>query len=144
MDALITAFDPWMIDMGLSEWCTRCIKKMTPARIMYLYKKWCGMTSRRHRKDLLVVEHLRPELIKFASSITAKALGARNGWNCGLCGRPVDSSLPSMTAMGATVDHIVPLKRGGTHTWSNVQLAHRTCNARKGARLSMAEQRPAM
>ena len=29
------------------------------------------------------------------------------------------------------VDHIVPSTRGGTHTWDNVQLLCRTCNASK-------------
>lgn len=31
-----------------------------------------------------------------------------------------------------TIDHIVPLARGGLHSWSNVKLAHHLCNSRKG------------
>ena len=30
-----------------------------------------------------------------------------------------------------TVDHILPLAKGGTHTWDNVQLAHWSCNSDK-------------
>ena len=30
-----------------------------------------------------------------------------------------------------TIDHIIPLSKGGTHTWNNVQLAHMCCNAGK-------------
>jgi 5-methylcytosine-specific restriction endonuclease McrA len=30
-----------------------------------------------------------------------------------------------------TVDHIIPLAKGGTHTWDNVQLAHWSCNSDK-------------
>jgi 5-methylcytosine-specific restriction endonuclease McrA len=33
-----------------------------------------------------------------------------------------------------TVDHIIPLARGGSHTWDNVQLAHHLCNSLKGDR----------
>ncbi len=31
-----------------------------------------------------------------------------------------------------SIDHIVPITRGGTHTWDNAQLAHLLCNTRKG------------
>lgn len=31
------------------------------------------------------------------------------------------------------VDHVVPLSKGGKHEEGNVQLAHRSCNRRKGA-----------
>jgi len=34
--------------------------------------------------------------------------------------------------MGATIDHIIPLSKGGLHMMSNCQLAHRRCNSYKG------------
>lgn len=33
-----------------------------------------------------------------------------------------------------TIDHVVPLARGGEHSWENVRLAHLCCNSAKGAR----------
>ena len=33
----------------------------------------------------------------------------------------------------ATIDHITPLARGGSHSWDNVHLACRRCNSRKAA-----------
>ena len=30
-----------------------------------------------------------------------------------------------------SIDHIVPLSKGGSHTWDNVQLAHKQCNSIK-------------
>lgn len=30
-----------------------------------------------------------------------------------------------------SVDHMIPIAKGGTHTWDNVQLAHRYCNSIK-------------
>jgi 5-methylcytosine-specific restriction endonuclease McrA len=38
------------------------------------------------------------------------------------------------------MDHIVPFAAGGTHEPANVQLAHRVCNSRKGARLLRADE----
>ena len=31
----------------------------------------------------------------------------------------------------ASIDHIVPLSQGGSHTWNNVQLTHLKCNMKK-------------
>lgn len=31
-----------------------------------------------------------------------------------------------------SVDHVIPLSKGGTHTWDNVKLAHKRCNSKKG------------
>lgn len=34
-----------------------------------------------------------------------------------------------------SIDHVIPLSRGGNHSWQNVRLAHRICNTRKGAKV---------
>jgi 5-methylcytosine-specific restriction endonuclease McrA len=31
-----------------------------------------------------------------------------------------------------SIDHIIPLSKGGTQSWENVKLAHRHCNSIKG------------
>jgi 5-methylcytosine-specific restriction endonuclease McrA len=31
-----------------------------------------------------------------------------------------------------SIDHILPLSKGGAHTWDNIMLAHRQCNWLKG------------
>lgn len=66
----------------------------------------------------------------------------RDGWRCQLCGkkvlrkskrRRVSQRLHPRTA---SLDHIVPMVRGGPHVESNVQCACLGCNVRKNARLS--------
>jgi 5-methylcytosine-specific restriction endonuclease McrA len=67
--------------------------------------------------------------------ITLNALGERDGWRCGLCGKRVRKARRyQQDPLGASVDHLVPLSLGGSHTWANVQLAHYGCNARKNNR----------
>lgn len=44
---------------------------------------------------------------------------------CGICGEDVDP-------FKCEVDHIVAVLDGGPHTYENTQIAHRSCNARKG------------
>lgn len=58
----------------------------------------------------------------------------RDGWICGLCHEPVDPDLAHPDPMSKSLDHIVPLTRGGGHVRSNVQLAHLVCNVSKGNR----------
>lgn len=60
----------------------------------------------------------------------------RDGWICGLCTEPVDRELCYPDPMSASLDHIIPLSRGGHHVWENVQLAHLDCNVRKQARIA--------
>lgn len=67
--------------------------------------------------------------------ITWRSVGKRDGWTCHLCGDPViDSAGTAHNPEGATVDHLTPIALGGSHTWSNVALAHRSCNVLRGAR----------
>ena len=51
---------------------------------------------------------------------------------CAICGRPVDKSLRFPDPMSPTVDHIVPLAKGGHPSdLENLQLAHWICNRLK-------------
>lgn len=70
---------------------------------------------------------------KLADRIDRIRVFERDNWTCGLCGRGVDRALSSTAPLGPTLDHIVPLSCGGSHTYENVQLAHWACNRRKGA-----------
>ncbi len=54
---------------------------------------------------------------------------------CGICGRPVDKSLRYPHPLSPTVDHIIPVARGGSSDIGNLQLAHRCCNRQKSDKL---------
>ena len=60
---------------------------------------------------------------------------------CGICGRPIDKSLKYPDPMSATVDHIIPLSKGG-HPFAleNLQAAHRCCNREKSDRILPIER----
>jgi 5-methylcytosine-specific restriction endonuclease McrA len=67
-----------------------------------------------------------------AESINLAALGARDGWTCGICGLPVDKTVQYPARMAPTIDHVTPISHGGRHRWDNVQLSHFACNMAKG------------
>ena len=54
-------------------------------------------------------------------SISPRAIYERDKWRCGLCGKHVSRKDRSL-------DHIIPLSKGGAHVEWNVQLAHLKCN----------------
>jgi 5-methylcytosine-specific restriction endonuclease McrA len=56
---------------------------------------------------------------KLSAQVTAAATA------CAICGRPPTPSDP------LTLDHRLPVSRGGTSAPGNVQAAHRSCNSGK-------------
>lgn len=55
---------------------------------------------------------------------------------CGICGKPVDKSIKYPDPMSPTIDHIIPIDRGGHPAdIDNLQLAHMKCNREKSNRL---------
>lgn len=54
-------------------------------------------------------------------------------WRCYICGTKVSDDLPANHKRKATIDHIVPLEKGGPHDWHNVKACCRRCNTKKQA-----------
>lgn len=63
------------------------------------------------------------------------AVYERDRYRCGLCGGPIDMSTQKPHPRSPTIDHILPLVHGGSHTYANVQAAHFMCNSTKGHRI---------
>ena len=62
----------------------------------------------------------------------------RDGGICGICGKQVDYYISSPDPLSPTMDHIRPIARGGKHSEKNLQLAHRRCNSKKGAKINFS------
>jgi 5-methylcytosine-specific restriction endonuclease McrA len=68
-------------------------------------------------------------------SLLLLAVCEQQGTDCAYCRVPtVTRPAPGERHRERTLDHIVPLSRGGTDTLSNVCCCCRSCNARKQAR----------
>lgn len=91
--------------------------------------KACGKKLQYARKD-----HRIPKNQIVDKDITLEALYRRDSGVCYLCGKPCDWDDKSNNAVGMnypSIDHIIPVSRGGLHAWDNVRLAHFGCNLRK-------------
>jgi 5-methylcytosine-specific restriction endonuclease McrA len=86
--------------------------------------------KRREISRLAAARRKARKLQQFIEDIDMQALILRDEGYCGICGE-------SLPGPDFHIDHIVPLSRGGEHSMRNVQLAHPSCNVRKGAALSL-------
>lgn len=71
--------------------------------------------------------------------ITVQKLFKKYGGICYLCGKECDFNDKVITEEGymivgktyPSVEHIIPISKGGLHSWDNVNLAHHYCNTLK-------------
>jgi 5-methylcytosine-specific restriction endonuclease McrA len=59
----------------------------------------------------------------------------RDKWRCGICKKFVDRDLKYPHPQSPSLDHVIPLSRGGHHIRANAQLAHLQCNFNKHDRM---------
>lgn len=101
-------------------------KKKNPEKV-----KSSKCRTQARRKSLITASHEFYERID---------IFIRDEWICQLCFEPVDPNLlyeadGRMNPGFPTIDHILPLSKGGGDRPDNVQLAHRACNTQKNARI---------
>lgn len=106
----------------------RRVEDGTSYHSRYADKRKVYAKSRRARKRAAFVEHIDPAVVF-----------ERDGWRCQLCGDDVSRDVDPRHPKAPSVDHIVPLARGGLHEYTNVQCAHYGCNSSKRDRDQAAQ-----
>ena len=80
---------------------------------------------------------------EYDSSVKLDRLIKRDGLRCAICGGICDLNDHTWTEYSGplypSIDHIIPMSKGGGHVWDNVQIAHIICNSEKGDRLEAKE-----
>lgn len=66
---------------------------------------------------------------------TSTEIFERDNWTCQLCLLPLNPEANWPNHQFSSIDHVVPISRGGPDTPGNVQAAHLGCNLAKGARM---------
>lgn len=101
---------------------------------------WCAPCKRTRKRKHSSTRRAR-KMTTQVEPIDPREIFDRDGWRCGICERRVDRRLRYPHPLSASLDHIEALSLGGTHTRENVQLAHLTCNIRKGSNRAPAQLR---
>lgn len=139
--------------------CKECGKEYTPRQYMqsvgvtyFSNAGYCSKECKRKMENRLskaskrakgTIENHRHRARKYGcaydSSVTLPKLIKFKGLRCGICGRMCDPNDHSWSKyfgpMYPTIDHIIPMSKGGGHTWDNVQVAHAICNSYKCDRM---------
>lgn len=98
------------------------------------YAEWCARNPGK-RQEYVRIRRAR-EVSAAVGAVDLAALWDASAGLCGICREALDPNRKHPDPLSRSVDHIVPLSRGGTHEQSNLQWAHLVCNIRKGAKLA--------
>lgn len=122
--------------------CKRCGKQFQADRNQVYCSKLCAKRQANSDK-----EHLRRIRIKSKphDTISLELLYKRDNGKCWICNRLCDwndkyiKNGAQVTGQNhPSIDHVVALSIGGTHTWDNVRLAHMKCNTDKSNKIYIA------
>jgi 5-methylcytosine-specific restriction endonuclease McrA len=110
-------------------WCGQPRTFKIGESVVNAYHPECSIEAQRARYRIKTVKR-RSRLIK-PSRLAADEVFRTYGPNCHICELPIDHSLPRTSKEGLTVDHVIPLSKGGLDTMDNLRPAHWSCNRRK-------------
>lgn len=68
-------------------------------------------------------------------TISLQRLYIRDKGKCYLCGKHLTLTEDYNRSDAPTIEHVIPICKGGTNTWKNVKLACRNCNVEKGIKI---------
>lgn len=74
-----------------------------------------------------------------SETVNSLAVHQRDKWRCYLCGCKVVRST-TYKPNQATIDHVIPLSKGGPHTYDNVRTACQSCNSSKSDKIVSSVQ----
>lgn len=111
-------------------------------------REWAARNPERKKKDhreyyltnptRTMVASLRRRARKRAvasDSVALAGLLSDQDSFCYLCGEHIDDALAYPHPLSGSIDHVIPLVRGGSGLRENLRAAHLACNLRKGTKL---------
>lgn len=113
--------------------CPVCGKEFTATGNRITCSNRCGRKYANRKGDKRIDQSIIDD-----RDITLESLFKRDKGICHICGKPcdyedytVDGDVFIAGNWYPSIDHVVPVSKGGRHSWENVKLAHRLCNSVK-------------
>ena len=130
----------WKAQKKKEEWeskhkknCIVCGKEFISLHGAQCCSQKCRKKYENRRRDKRIAKDLIDD-----PEITLESLYRRDNGICHICGKPcnyedytVDGDVFIAGNWYPSIDHVVPVSKGGRHSWDNVKLAHRLCNSVK-------------
>lgn len=113
-----------------AAWCAGYYQA-NKERLNENYRRWKRENPARHAEWRVRNRALRSGVDSGELDLAALWTGA-----CGICGSELDISVEYPDPLSKSIDHIVPVAKGGAHSQQNLQWAHLRCNIRKSDRIT--------
>jgi 5-methylcytosine-specific restriction endonuclease McrA len=115
------------------SWCKEPRTWKIGESVITAYHPKCTIEARRARYRIKTVK--RQSQLQKPSRLAADEVVRVYGSNCAICNDPIDLALKRTSPRGLTVDHWIPLSKGGSDNISNLRPAHWSCNRKKSNKL---------
>lgn len=119
--------------------CFVCNERVATAKGMCgrCYHNWKVSSDQVFAEKMAARNHRRRAVKNGSASekYTKSMVIEEKGETCALCGENIDLRLAYPNPKSFTIDHIVPISKGGSDTMGNVQPAHFGCNSSKRNRV---------
>lgn len=114
-------------------WCKEPRTWRIGESVVNAFHPSCTVDARRARYRIKTVK--RQKVVGTPSRVSADKVLEIYGHKCSICGEKIFLSLPRTSKLGLTVDHVIPISRGGTDDIANLRPAHWICNVKKSNKL---------
>ena len=114
-------------------WCKEPRTWKIAESVVNAFHPDCTVDAKRARYRIKTVK--RQKVVGTPSRVSADRVLEIYGHRCSICGEKIFLNLPRTSPEGLTVDHVIPISRGGTDDIANLRPAHWICNIRKSNKL---------
>jgi 5-methylcytosine-specific restriction endonuclease McrA len=114
--------------------CPECDEMFDPNLAIGRKPRFCGKKCSKAHNGRIArhTKRLRLKTIAKYEPVNPMKVFERDGWKCHLCRKKTPRKLRGTTDPRAPeMDHIMPLSKGGDHTYANVACSCRACNQAK-------------
>lgn len=105
-------------------------------------KSHCGSCESLYQKAVRIAdpsivrrEYARRKGSRYVDRVTIEAVYDKTGGTCYLCDTMVNRDLNHPDPLSLSMDHRIPISKGGDHTYENLWATHLRCNLRKNDKL---------
>lgn len=121
------------IKRKVCRWCNEVLEvpaqKTLASRI---YHEACSLEAQQARYRIKTTKRRSKTN---PNRISADQVVRQYGETCHICSEVIDLSLSRTSKLGLTIDHVIPLSKGGSDEIENLRPAHWICNNRKSDKL---------
>lgn len=119
-----------------ADWPSRaCIECKNEFSLLDRDQRFCSSACSKRFHDRIACARRRGRQTG-SEAVDPIAVFERDGWRCQMCRTKTRRDLRGLkTPQSPELDHIIPLSRGGEHTYRNTQCLCYPCNSAKGCRI---------